>query len=151
MSNPVQPEQTQFEVHTPEFPAPQQQGTAYLPPAAPVTPQPKKTGVVVLAILAVLLLGGAGAFGALYLSEKSNSADLSKQIEGKDREISTLTKQVKDSKDEATKASDAQKKAEADAASAQKCRAAAKLLMEAALAQDEAKGEASMKDLFTTC
>lgn len=150
MTDPVQPAQTgpAFEAYTPSF-TPQDQQAA--PAPFQPQPQPKKTGVVVLAVLVVLLLGAAGTFGALYFSEKSTATDLSKQVEGKDREITDLTKKVKESKDEATKAADAQKKAETEAAAAQKCRTASKTLMEAAIAQDDGKAEAAMKDIFTTC
>lgn len=146
MTDPVQPAQTQFEAYTPAFGQPE----AAAPAPAPA-PKPKKTGVVVLAILTVLLLGAAGTFGALYFGAKGDASTLSKQVEEKNREIATLTKDVKAGKDDAAKAVEAQKKAEADAASAQKCRAAAKSLMEAALAQDDARGETAMKDIFTTC
>ncbi len=138
----------EFEVYTPSF-APQQQAPAPVAPVAP--PKPKKTGIVVLSLFVVLLFGAAGAFGVLFFQEKGHSADLSKQVETKDREIADLSKQAKNSKDDATKAEAATKKAEAEVASAQKCRSASKALMEAAIAQDDAKGEAAMKDIFTTC
>lgn len=147
MTDPVQPAQTQFEAYTPAF---EQQPATPTPAPAPA-PAPKKTGVVVFAVIAVLLLGAAGTFGALYFGAKGDASNLSKQVEEKNREIATLTKDVKAGKDEAAKAVDAQKKAEATAASAEKCRASAKALMEAALAQDDAKGEKAMTEIFTTC
>jgi uncharacterized protein HemX len=145
-----QPAQTQpeFEVSTPPF-TPEQPQTAQYP--APVAPKPKKTGVVVLAIVAVLLLGAAGAFGALYFTEKKNASDLSKQVEGKDREITDLSKKAKDSADQASQAQTAQKKAEADVAAAQKCRTAAKTLTDAAIAGDQARGEAALRDILLSC
>ncbi len=163
MTNPVfdpqqpteNPAQPQFEVHTPEFVLPVQPEMAVPPPPAP---KPKRTGVVVVAVFTVLLFGAAGAFGALFFVEKKHSADLSTQIEGKDREITDLTKKAKDSKDDATKAVDAQKtaeaaqkRAEAEAARSQKCHDAARALRAAAVANDEAKGEAAGLEIFTHC
>lgn len=154
--DPQQPAQPEFAQPGPEFevytPAPT---ASYLPqqhaPVMVTPPKPKKTGIVVLSLFMVLLFGAAGAFGVLFFQEKARAAELSKQIETKNGEITDLTKKAKDSKDDAAKATDAQKKAEADAASAEKCRAASKALITAALAQDEVKGEAAMKDIFTTC
>jgi hypothetical protein len=139
----------EFDVYTPSFPPQQQAPMAPMAPVAP--PKPKKTGIVVLSLFVVLLFGAAGAFGVLFFQEKGHSTELSKQVETKDREIADLTKQAKNSKDDAAKAEAATKKAEAEVALAQKCRSASKALMEAAIAQDDAKGEAAMKDIFTTC
>lgn len=164
MTNPVfdpqqpteNPAQPQFEVHTPEFVLPVQPEMAVPPP--PPAPKPKRTGVVVVAVFTVLLFGAAGAFGTLFFVEKKHSADLSTQIEGKDREITDLTKKAKDSKDDATKAVDAQKtaeaaqkRAEAEAARSQKCQDAARALRAAAVANDEAKAETAGLDIFAHC
>jgi hypothetical protein len=163
MTNPVfdprqpteNPAQPQFEVHTPEFVLPVQPEMAVPPPAPP---KPKRTGVVVVAVFTVLLFGTAGAFGTLFFVEKKHSADLSTQIEGKDREITDLTKKAKASLDDATKAVDAQKtaeaaqkRAEAEAARSQKCQDAARALRAAAVALDEAKAEAAGMEIFTHC
>lgn len=144
----------EFEVYTPPVFTPPQQPMYQ----APVPPKPKRTGVVVLAIFTVLLFGAAGAFGALFFVEKAHSADLSKQIETKDREAEDLTKKAKDSKDDALRAADAQKqaetaqkKAEADAATSQQCRDAARALRSAAIAGDQTKGQAAAVDVFTHC
>ncbi|MEU0882533.1 hypothetical protein ABZ345_28335 [Lentzea sp. NPDC005914] len=151
----VPPAGPEFEVYTPPAfaPTPQQ---PFVP--APVAPKPKRTGVVVLSVVLVLLFGAAGAFGILLVQEKDHSVELSKQIEGKDREISDLTRKVKETREDATRAADlqkqaeaAQKKAEADAVSSQKCREAAKALTSAAVADDRAKGEAAIKDLLIQC
>lgn len=143
----IQPAGPDFEVYTPAYlPLPES-----APMPAPVAPKPKRTGVVVLAVFTVLLFGAAGAFGALFFVEKKHSADLSTQVEAKDREITDLTKKAKDSKDEAVKAADAQKKAEADAASAQKCQGAAKAIREALVLNDETKGQAAIRDLLVQC
>ncbi|MET9632255.1 hypothetical protein ABZX92_32825 [Lentzea sp. NPDC006480] len=161
MTNPVfdaqQPAvepQPEFEAYTPAFPAPQQ--PAPMAPLAP--PKPKRTGVVVVSVLLVLLFGAAGAFGVLLVQEKDHSAGLSKQIEGKDREIADLTKKAAESKEDASRAANlqkqaeaAQKKAESDAVSSQKCKDAAKALTAAAMANDQARGEAAIRDLLVQC
>ncbi|MEV6241441.1 hypothetical protein [Lentzea sp. NPDC051838] len=144
-----------FEVYTPPaFVPPQQQPVV----EAPVAPKRKKTGVVVVSVLLVLLFGAAGAFGVLLVQEKDHSAELSKQVEVKDREISDLTRKVKESKDDATRAVDlqkvaeaAQKKAESDASSSQKCRDAARELRAAAIAQDINRVDAAGRDIFIHC
>lgn len=150
MTNPVQPAQpgAEFEAHTPAF-TPQEQPVAGVP--APVGPQPKKTGVVVLAVLAVLLLGAAGTFGALYFAEKSRASDLSKQLEDKDKRLTAQTMLGQQNLEQARKADESAKKASDELAAAQKCREAAKSLTAAALANDNAKGEAALKDMMLNC
>lgn len=145
----------EFDVFTPAF-APQQPAPAPVAPVAP--PKPRRTGVVVLSVVLVLLFGAAGAFGVLLVQEKDHSAGLSKQVEGKDREIADLTRKVKESKEDATRAADlqklaetAQKKAEADAAGSQKCKEAAKSLTESLVANDRGKGEAAIGQLLIQC
>lgn len=147
--------QPEFDVFTPAF-APQQPAPAPVAPVAP--PKPRRTGVVVLSVVLVLLFGAAGAFGVLLVQEKDHSAGLSKQVEGKDREIADLTRKVKESKEDATRAADlqklaetAQKKAEADAAGSQKCKEAAKSLTESLVANDRGKGEAAIGQLLIQC
>ncbi len=146
MSNPVQPEQPQFEVFTPEAPA--QPETVVQPVTAP---QRKKTGVVVLTIVAVLLLGAAGAFGALYFVEKGHSADLSKQVEAKDQEIVGLTKKAADADKLATTASDERRKAENEKNALQACQKAARAVTEAGISQDEQKIAAAFFDVVAKC
>ncbi|RAS61200.1 hypothetical protein C8D87_110148 [Lentzea atacamensis] len=149
MTDSVQPAQPQFEAHTPAFP---QQPEAALPaPVPPAAPKPKKTGVVVLAIAAVLLLGAAGTFGALYFTEKGRSADLSKQVEGKDREITDLTKKAKSADDLATAATDERRKLENEMNSMKACRDAARAVTEAGIAQDEQKITQAMLGMMTKC
>jgi membrane protein involved in colicin uptake len=106
----------------------------------------------------VVLFGAAGALGVLFVQEKDRTAGLSKQVEGKDRDIEDLNRKVKESKEDATRAVDlqkqaeaGQKKAEAEAASSQKCRDAARALRAAALANDEPKGQAAGVEIFTHC
>jgi uncharacterized protein HemX len=145
----------EFDVYTPVF-APQQPEPAPVAQVAP--PKPRKTGAVVLTVLVVLLFGAAGTCGVLLVQEKDHSAGLSRQIEGKDREIADLTRKVKESKEDATRAADlqkqaeaAQKKAETDAASSQKCKEAAKSLTESLVANDRTKGEAAIGQLLIQC
>src|SRR5689334_15522858 len=102
--------QPEFDVFTPAF-APQQPAPAPVAPVAP--PKPRRTGVIVLTVLIVLLFGATGALGVLFAQEKDRSADLSKQVEGKDRDIADLNRKVKESKEDATRAADLQKVAEA--------------------------------------
>jgi uncharacterized protein HemX len=145
----------EFDVYTPAFPPPQ---PAPAPVAQVAPPKQRKTGVIVLTVLVVLLFGAAGTCGVLLVQEKDHTAGLSKQVEGKDREIADLTRKAKESKEDATRAADlqkqaeaAQKKAEAEAASSQKCRDAARALRAAAIAGDEASGVPAAKDVFTHC
>ncbi|SFR20278.1 hypothetical protein SAMN04488564_105179 [Lentzea waywayandensis] len=140
--------QLEFDVYTPPF-TPQQPVPAPVAPVPP--PKPKKTGIVVLSLFVVLLFGAGAAFGVLFFQEKGRSADLSRQVEGKDREIADLTKKAKDSKEDTDRAVAAQKKAEADAAGSQKCRDAAKALTESLVANDRNKGQTAIGDLLVQC
>ncbi|MEV6715629.1 hypothetical protein AB0M48_26720 [Lentzea sp. NPDC051208] len=145
-SAPAGPE---FEVYTPPAFAPPLQQQPVAP--APVPTKPKKTGIVVLSLFVVLLFGAGGAFGVLFFQEKDRSADLSKQVEGKDLEIADLTKKAKNSAEDTDRAVAAQKKAEADVVSSQKCKDAAKEIKSALVANDETKGEAAIKSLLVEC
>ncbi|MET9230514.1 hypothetical protein [Lentzea sp. NPDC003310] len=144
-----QPAGPEFEVYTPPAFAPVQQPVA--PAPAPAPPKPKKTGLVVLSLFVVLLFGAGAAFGVLFFQEKGRSAELSTQVEGKDREIADLSKKARDSKEDTDRAVAAQKKAESDVASAQKCRDAAKEIKSALVANDDAKGEAAIRSLLVEC
>jgi hypothetical protein len=150
----IPPAGPEFEVYTPPVFTPPEQPAV----VAPVPPKPKRTGIIVLSIFMVLLFGTAATFGALFFVEKKHTADLSTQIEGKDREITDLTRKAKESKEDAVRAADlqkqaetAQKKAEADAATSQQCRDAARALRAAAIANDQGKGETAARDVFTHC
>lgn len=109
---------------------------------------PKKTGVVVLAVLVVLLLGAAGTFGALYFVEKQNSAET---VQQKDREIADLTKKVKDADELATKASDERRKSENELKAMTACRDAARKVTETAMTQDEQKIAEAMLTMIAAC
>lgn len=90
-------------------------------PAAPVTRS--KTGMVSLAVVAVLLLGATGTFGTLYFAEKTHATELAQQRE---REIADLTKQLEGTRGEAEKAKSAQLTAEASNWGANECLKAVK-------------------------
>ena len=151
MTDPVQtqPAQTQpeFEVSTPEF-APQPDA-AVVP--APVQPKPKKTGLVVLAVLVVLALGAAGTFGSLYVSEKNRAADLSKQVEEKQKSLTAQTILAQENLESMRKAQDSAKKAQDDASAAATCREAAREVTSAALAQDEQKIMSAVLGMMSKC
>lgn len=83
----------------------------------------KTTAVVVLAIVAVLLLGAAGTFGALYFAGKRQAAE---QSESKTLEIADLTKKLADANGETEKAKSAQLTAESFAWGKNECLKAVK-------------------------
>lgn len=139
MTDPVQPQPAQIQQE-------QQPEAAHAP--APVPPKQKKTGVVVLTILVVLLLGAAGTFGALYFAEKKNSAET---VQQKDREIADLTKKAKDADELATKASDERRKAENEMKAMTDCRDAARKVTEAGIAQDEQKITGAVLSMMSKC
>ncbi|MCR3748713.1 hypothetical protein [Lentzea californiensis] len=145
----IAPAGPQFDVYTPSAFAPPLQQQPVAP--APVPPKPKKTGIVVLSLFVVLLAGAGAAFGVLFFQEKGRSAELSTQVEGKDREIADLTKKAENSAEDTDRAVAAQKKAEADAVSSQKCKDAAKEIKSALVANDATKGEAAIKGLLVEC
>jgi uncharacterized protein HemX len=151
MTDPVQsqPAQTQpaFEVHTPEF-APQPEA-AFVP--APVQPKPKKTGLVVLAVLVVLTLGAAGTFGALYVSEKNRATDLSKQVEEKQKALTAQTALTQSSQEEKLKSDAAATAAQKELESAKVCRDGAREVTAAALSQDEQKITSALLNMMSKC
>ncbi|MEU7531245.1 hypothetical protein AB0A74_36325 [Saccharothrix sp. NPDC042600] len=118
----------------------------------------KKTGLIVLSIIAVVLFATAGVFGILFANESSRNDRLTGQVAEKEEQVSESAKQLKDARDETAKAKDAQKSAESarkraedDSASAAKCRDAARALREAVIAEDEPRADQAARDLFTTC
>lgn len=138
-------------------------GQPYGPDAAtagrpPTAPPRKRTAVVVLSVLAVLFLATAGVFGVLYANETSRNNQLTSQLSDKERELTDSGEQLERAKEDASKAKnaqeiaeDARKRAENDGASMVKCRDAARALREAALANNEAKGEEAFLQLFSVC
>jgi len=144
---PVIPVQSQF--------TPEQQ-----PAPAPLAPAParKKTAVVVLSVVTVLLFGAGTAFGILYSNEKSRNDSLTSQLSDKENELKDSAKNLQNSKDDLGKAKDAvkraedaQKKAEGDASLSVQCRDAARALREAAIGDNEAKGDEAFRNLFIVC
>ncbi|CAL9377401.1 hypothetical protein SUDANB95_00985 [Actinosynnema sp. ALI-1.44] len=124
---------------------------------APAAPR-KKTGLIVLSVIAVVFFATAGVFGILFANESSRNDRLTGQVAEKDKQVSESAKQLKDARDETTKAKDAQKSAESarkraedDSASAAECRDAARALREAIIAEDEPRADQAARDLFTTC
>ncbi|MEJ2856093.1 MULTISPECIES: hypothetical protein [unclassified Saccharothrix] len=118
----------------------------------------KKTGLIVLSIIAVLFFATAGVFGVLFANETSRNDRLTGQVAEKEKQLSDSAKQLKDAQDESAKARDAQKaaetarkRAEDDSASVAKCRDAARSLREALIANDDGKADQALRDLFTIC
>jgi flagellar basal body-associated protein FliL len=118
---------------------------------APVPPKPKKTAVVVLAVLVVLLLGAAGTFGALWISEKNGhaaeknrSADLSKQLEEKQRSLTAQTMLAQSNLEE-------MRKSDAAAAASAKCSEAARAVTQAGLTGDQNKVAAAVLNMMSKC
>ncbi|GLY49624.1 hypothetical protein [Lentzea sp. NBRC 102530] len=142
---PVQPDTAVlpgYEVVTPDLTPPQPE---FVPAPVPPAPKQSRTGVVVLAIVAVLLLGAAGAFGALYFVEKGDKAALTEQLENKDGELTTLKQKVTDAEAVSAKAVEDKVKAENSAKTMEACREASRAVRDAGMAQDQ---EAVMKSLF---
>lgn len=158
---PAQPEYPQQQPEftpQPEYPA--TQGYVYEPQAVPVSapPKPKRTGVIVLSVLAVLLLGGATAFGVLYFKEKDHASSVSLELDTKKSELAAVTKREADGKVELSKeqdlrnqAEEAQKKAESSSTANKACHDAANNLRSAAISQDEKKVEAAFEAIFLNC
>lgn len=126
-------------------------------PGAVAAPR-KKTGLIVLSIIAVLFFATAGVFGVLFANESSRNDQLTGQVAEKEKQLTDSAKQLKDAKDETTKAKDAQKSAETarkraedDSATIAKCRDAARSLREALIAEDDGKADQAVRDLFTIC
>jgi uncharacterized protein HemX len=149
----------------PEWPAAPQpvahvgEGTPYSPEPTtqqwPVSAPPaksKKTGLVVVSILAVLFLGAAGAFGGLYLSEKSDHNAVSAQLVDKDKTLADKDKALSDAAQKADTAVKAQQAAESKALGYQACHDTAVALLHAAVggAGDAAAGSLGVQ-LFTAC
>ncbi|SDX52676.1 hypothetical protein SAMN05421504_10312 [Amycolatopsis xylanica] len=142
----------------PEFPA--AEGYVYEQPAAPMAapPKPKKTGLIVLSVLAVLLLGGAATFGVLYFKEKDHAKSLSLELDStkKDLTASALRENaakadLSKEQDLRNKAEEAQKKAESASVSNKACHDAANNLRAAAISQDQKKVEAALESVFLNC
>jgi uncharacterized protein HemX len=82
-------------------------------PAPPAGPPNKRTAVVVLTILAVVMLGAAGTFGTLWLLERGDHNETTQQLSTKDQQLADERKAHEGTK---TKLTDSEKaKADAEA------------------------------------
>jgi uncharacterized protein HemX len=115
-------------------------------PGTPPKSGGKKTGIIVVSIVAVLLLAAAGAFGGLYFSEKSTADQATAQIANKDKALADSSNQLKAAK---SQVADAQNKN----AAVQKCADAGHALAAAGLAQeqDQAKVQQLGVNLVLAC
>lgn len=137
--------QPEYVVYTPAAVVPQ--APAELPVLAAPQPQ-RRTGVVVLSLLVVLLFGGAASFGVLWIFEKN-------QVATQEQQITDLNKKLRDSQDAATRATNdrdsalaAARKAEASVADYKKCRAAANAMIGA---RNEASFDAAYDSMIEHC
>jgi uncharacterized protein HemX len=121
-----------------------------VPPGAPPK-SGKKTGIVVLSIVAVLLLAAAGAFGGLYFSAKKDHDAVTSQLSAKEKALTDSAKQLQDAKDQATKAQDAKTTAENKNTQMAKCYDAGHALAAAGLAQDASKIDQLGVNLVLAC
>jgi uncharacterized protein HemX len=133
-----------------DHPGDQPQAAAQQLPGAAPAPR-KKTGVIVLSVVTVLLLVGAGAFGVLYLNEKKRSDTVASQLADKEKALTDSDKQLKDTKDKLSRAEEAKQAAETEKGQLAKCRDAATDLRAAAFADDQPRGEEALKALFLAC
>lgn len=111
-------------------------------------PRPKKTGVVMLGMLVVLLVAAAGTFVALYLKTRS---DLAEQIARHDRELADLTKKQQDAYGQMLSARGGQRDAEAMAHQWRRCQEAAKAFTHESFPGNEVKAKAAERDVFRAC
>ncbi|GLZ29497.1 hypothetical protein Lesp02_16870 [Lentzea sp. NBRC 105346] len=129
------------------------------PPVQPApAPKPKKTGLVIVSIVAVLFLAAAATFGGLYFNEKSHSRELADTSSAQARELTKAGDDAKKLKadlataeDARRKAEEAQKKAEGAVGNATKCQEAARTLRETAIAGDFDKLNRAVAEVLATC
>lgn len=111
----------------------QDQG-APVPQAPPVVPErPRRTAVVVLSIVAVLLLGGAGAFAALWIVERGDHDKATEQLSTRDKELSDEKKAHEGTKTKLGETDKAKTDAEAKVTALTPCAEAGKKLTQLAL------------------
>ncbi|QFZ22422.1 hypothetical protein [Saccharothrix syringae] len=127
------------------------------PPAGAAPPR-KRTGLVVVSVLAVLFLAVSGALGVLYVNEVDRNDSLTSQLSDKGRELTESAARLEEAREDATRAKDAQEAAEAARERAEDegehmaaCRDAARAFREALVADDQAKGEEAAARMFTSC
>ncbi|CCH33936.1 hypothetical protein BN6_66990 [Saccharothrix espanaensis DSM 44229] len=128
------------------------------PAGPPPVPPRKKTGLIVLSVLAVVFFATAGVFGVLYAEKVSENDRVSTQLADKEKELTDSGTKLKDAQDEASKAKDAaqiaetgRKRAEDDGAGMVKCRDAARALREAIFAKDEGRADKAFLDVVANC
>ena len=121
-----------------------------VPPGAPPK-SGKKTGIVLLSIVAVLLLAAAGAFGGLYVSAKKDHDAVTSQLSAKEKALTDSAKQLQDAKDQLTKAQDAKTTAENKNTQMTKCYDAGHAMAAAFLAQDASKADQLGANLLVAC
>jgi uncharacterized protein HemX len=161
----VQPEwpPTQPQTQPQGDPYGQQPFEQYGPPSQPFAQQPmwpaqvapvkpKKTGLVVVSILAVLLFAAAGTFGGLYLSEKSSHDSVSAQLATANKLLAdkekSLTAALKDTETAKNEAADEKSKVE----SFQACHDAVAALSNAVIAGvSDAEGTELGTKMFLAC
>lgn len=107
----------------------------------------KKTGIVVLAVAAVLLLAAAGVFGGLYASAKSDTDKATAQLADKERQLADSAKQLQDATQQLALAKDGKTAAENKNAGLAKCGDAAKVL--AGVLRSDAPNQAQVQELST--
>ena len=100
----------------------------------PPPSRPKRTGLVVLTIVAVLLLGAAAGFGALWLAEKGDHKQASDQLAVKEKELADEKKAHDGTKSKLTDAEKAKADADAKVTALTPCAEAGKELARLALA-----------------
>lgn len=114
------------------FPAPGSQQPA--PPSPP-----KRTAVVVLAIIAVLMLGAAAAFGTLWFLERDDHEQTTEQLSTRDKELADEKKAHDDAKSQLSAAEKAKTDAESAVTVLTPCADAGKELARLALANASAE------------
>jgi len=135
-----------------------QENAALTTEATPV-PAKKRTGLIVLAIVVVLLLGTTGTLGVLYANAKSRHDAVNSQLSDKEKELQGSTKKVLDGNDAVKKAQEAERKAEDGQRKAEdegtvriRCQEAARALREATLvAPDRDKITNAGNRLLSSC
>jgi len=127
------------------YPAPGQPGQPGQPYPGPGSQQPapssppKRTGVVVLAIVAVLMLGAAATFGALWYMERDDHKQTTEQLASKEKELADEKQAHEDTKDQLSAAEKAKTDAESKVTALTPCADAGKELARLAIANASAE------------
>jgi uncharacterized protein HemX len=127
------------------FPAPGVQQPA---PSSP----PKRTAVVVLTIVAVLMLGAAATFGTLWYLEREDHKQTTEQLAAKDKELADEKKAHEDTKSQLSAAEKAKTDAESAVTALTPCADAGKEVSRLALADaSEEEGTQAITSLIIVC